>query len=128
MIRQPIGQLAHRRLRQARQQLRQIPLRINAVPPTGAGHAAEDRRRPAATLVAYKQTVLPVQHHPLHLTLAHVVVDRHRAVADKHIQFRPLIQRVRHRLGHRMLGQQLIFPRQQPLFQRRQDRERFSLP
>jgi len=75
-------------------------VRVDPVPPAGAGEAAEDRRGDAAPRVADEQAVLAVERHALHFSLADVVVDRHRAVGSEDAQLRPLIQRVTHRLGY----------------------------
>jgi hypothetical protein len=56
-IGEPQGQLADRRRRQIRQQLRQVTSRIDAVPATGAGHRTQDCRRLAAALVPDEQTI-----------------------------------------------------------------------
>jgi hypothetical protein len=57
-VRQPLVQLAHRRGRQVDQQLRAVSLRVDVVPPAGAGEGTEDRCGAAATLVADKEAVL----------------------------------------------------------------------
>ena len=51
---------------------------------------------------------------------------RHRTVAGEDVQLLPLIQRVVHRLGHRVLGQQLIPPGEELVLERRQDRHRLA--
>jgi hypothetical protein len=52
MVWQPLVDLADRRGRQVGQQLRQVTLRIDAVPAAGAGQAAEDRRSVATNIVS----------------------------------------------------------------------------
>jgi len=85
------------------------------VPAAGAGEAGKDRRSSPTPLVADEQAVFAIQHNPLHVPLADIVVDGHRAIADEDVQIVPLVQRVVHGLGHRVLGKQVIFPRPQPL-------------
>jgi len=53
-IEQPHRQFASAGLRQVQQQLREIVLRVNAVPAAGAGQACQDRRRPPAARVAHE--------------------------------------------------------------------------
>jgi len=76
----------------------------------GAGQAGQDRRRPAAARIADKQRILSIQHHAFHLSFADVVVDRHRAIGTEDAQRIPLTEGIVHRLGHGMLGQQLLLP------------------
>jgi len=59
-VRQPVGQAADRRARQVGQQLRDVTLRIDAVPAAGAGQARQDGRGHAAAFVADEQAVLAV--------------------------------------------------------------------
>ena len=56
-----IVELADRRRRQVGQQLRQVMLRIDAVPAAGAGQAGQDRGGLAAALVADEQTVFAIE-------------------------------------------------------------------
>ena len=70
------------------------------MPLSRAGDAAQDRRGPAAARIAGKHKVLAVQHHPLDVPLAHVVVDRHSAIRREHAQFLSLVQAIIDRLGH----------------------------
>ena len=78
------------------------------MPAASAGEAGQDRSRSAASWIAYEEAVLAIENDALHLALGDVVVDRHRAVGTEHVQFRPLAQRIVHRLRHGVLGQQLF--------------------
>jgi len=122
IIRQPLADLADRCGRQVRQQLRQISLRIDGVSPAGASQAGKDRRSLATSLVANKKTVFTIQTDSLHFPFTDVVIYRYGAVGCEDAQFIPLVKRVIDRLGHRMLGQQLILPRPQPFAQTEQNR------
>ena len=82
--------------------------------------------RPPRALPTNK-AVLAIENHPLHLAFRDVVVDADRAVGAEHVQFRPLAQSVVHRLGHGMLGQQLLFPLEKLLAQFGQHRHRLLL-
>ena len=109
-----MGKFAFAHLRQICQQLREIELWVDVVPTASAGEAGQDRRRSAAAWIAHEETVLAIKNDALHLSLRDVVVDADRAICAEHVQFRPLAQRVVHRLGHGVLRQQLFLPGEKP--------------
>ena len=96
------------------------------MPAASAGQTGQDRRSPRrpAARIAHEKTVLAIEDDALHLALADVVVDGHRAIRAEHIQFRPLAQGVVDRLGHGRLGQQPFLPHKKLLAQLRQHRDR----
>ena len=57
LIRQPVDQFAFADLRQVRQQLREVQLRVHVVAAAGAGQGGQDRGRSAATRIADEEAV-----------------------------------------------------------------------
>jgi hypothetical protein len=92
-------------MRQVRQQLREIKLRVYIMAAASAGEGGQDCRGSAATRIANEKAVLSIENNALHLALRDVVVDADRTVSAKHVQFFPLAQRVANRLSHGVLGQ-----------------------
>ena len=127
LVGEPGIEIAYRPGGQVHQQLGEIELRIDLVPAAGGGEAGQDGGGAAAARVAHEQGVLAVQHHPLHLAFARVVIEGHGAIGTEHVEFGPLAERVIHGLRHGMFGQQLLLPAQQFLPQFGQQRRRLRL-
>ena len=62
------------------EELGEVELRIDIMPAAGGREAGEDGGSAATAQVPDEQGVFAVQHHALHLALADVVIDGHRAV------------------------------------------------
>lgn len=124
---EPVVEVAGLRFGKICQQLREVALRVDVVAAAGAREAGENGTRPAAARAAHEQTVLAIEHDAFHLALARVVVDRHGAILGEHRQRLPLVQRMLHRLGHRVPGKQLITPGVQAILERVQHRPRLAL-
>ena len=120
LVGQPLGQLADGQGRKVDQQLREIELRIHVMSAACAGQAGQDGRGSSTTRIAHEERVLAVEHDALHLSLTHIVIDGHRAIGREDVQLLPLAQGIVDRLGHGMLGQQLLLPLKKPIMQLRQ--------
>src|SRR6266404_6261480 len=103
LVRQPSIQFAQLRLRQVHQQLREIQLRINLVPPPGAGQAGPNCECATATRVADKKGILKVQHCAFYLTLTYIVIEGNGAKRAENLQLRTVIQGEDQRIADGMM-------------------------
>jgi len=70
---QPCGSIAVRGEGQIGEQLRQVDLRIDVMPPAGGGQAGQDGRFSAATRIADEEAVFPIQNHTFHFALGDIM-------------------------------------------------------
>jgi len=78
VVGEPVGQFAFAHLREVRQQLREIQLRVYIVPAASAGQAGQDSPCSAATRISNEEAVFSIENDALHLSFRDVVVDSHR--------------------------------------------------
>ena len=69
LVGQPDVEVAHGPGGQIHQQLRQVELRIDAVPAAGGSQAGEEVGGAAAARIADEKGILSIEHHAFHLAL-----------------------------------------------------------